>query len=65
MHRAVCGTWWGAHELEALACPPIGQSGEDASETEHVVNDGWIRDDAGCQGRFWAETGSESDQDMK
>ena len=43
----------------------MGQSGEDASETEHVVNDGRIRGDASCQGKFWAETGSENDQDMK
>lgn len=31
--------WWGAHEFEARALN-WGQSGEDASETEHVVNDG-------------------------
>ena len=39
MHRTVCGMWWGAHEFEARALN-WGQSGEDASETEHVVNDG-------------------------
>lgn len=33
VHRAVCGTWWGAHEFKPWAGPPMGQSGEDASET--------------------------------